>query len=792
MGRHARHNPPDIASPRGSDPLPDSDHAYAASTLSPTLWDHALSRPAAFTFLTFFLAWMMLVFAVWTTWPAQDHGTRMADSNIMNAARNYDAHGLFHHHAVPNLETYEDAERPPTLYPTYPPGPYWIHALLRRAGLHDLSELRGASVVGSTIAGLLALATFSVLTRSWFLGSLAAFFYTFSAPFTGYADSIHMNVWMQIGLFCFLLAWVGFERIPAPWRWACLALAALAYFLEIWITLEHIALIALIVAARTVLSRRWSIWIGASILAAVCLLGLASRVWHLTPEYATVDAALDRLIRKYLHRSGEGGPSGTAGVPIREVVNRWLDQLYWSDNDAPRQSEFGYPLLHRAVLACAAGLLATMFLCRIPWMRASIQRARRRAADIARSLGRAGPHARLSRIEAIDALHDARLPTLRATRAGLGWGALLLLASLHWHVAMRQHAAIHPHVILNMLPGMALILGSLAAGGLRLAMPDSAGTSWVRWIGLPLSIALIAVFTIHLRHSAVLNRPFRLDPIMHAQLRSRETANQWWRDLGDALRRRYEPVRRVVLFHWGPPQANLMDLPHQYVEAGKMPESFGLPAPGTTAPPSGADLLLIEFPRRDRTPQVILEQGFDRFGLPEIQQGPEATALIFSTTRWPDAAPTLDCDIRLAGGLRIEHLRLSESITGDAWVVCFLVRGPNAAALSPTAQGSPPPRATRTQPSTLAAVVTTFDEQGERTGLFTPRLSRRATYRNLALVWAIIDKPRLTASSTIRIALTPEQGQTRESYLQIEQARALPPGVSVDLQHNQIVWRLTP
>lgn len=768
------------------------DHSHASTPLSPSPWDPALARPAALTFLAFFLVWMMVVFAVWTTWPSQDHGTRMADSNILNAARNYDAHGLLHHHAVPKLETYEDAERPPTLYPTYPPGPYWIHALLRRAGLHDLSQLRGASVVGSTIAGTLALVTFSVLARSWLLGSLAAFFYTFSAPFSGYADSVHMNVWMQIGLFCFLLAWVGFERIKSPWRWACLALAALAYFLEVWITLEHIALIALVVAARTIISRRWSIWIGGAILAAVCLLGLASRVWHLSFEYGTFDAALDRLIRKYLHRSGEGGPEGSAGVPISEVISRWLDQLQWSDNDAPRRREFGYPFLNPPVLACMAGLLATMFLCRIPWMRESIRRARRHAGEIARSLGRASPRARLSGLEAIDALHDARLPTLRATRAGLGWGSLLLLASLHWHIGMRQHAAIHPHVILNMLPGMALILGSLATGGLRLAMPDSAGSSWVRWLGLPLSITLLAFFTLHLRHAAVLNRPFRLDPLMHAQLRSREVANQWWRDLGDSLRRRYDPIRRIVLFHWGPPQANFMDLPHQYVEAGTMSETFGQPAPGTSQPPSGADLLLVEFPRRGRTPQVILEEGLDRFGLPELQEGPEATALVFSPTRWPGAAPTLNCDIRFAGGLRIDRLRLSETIAGDAWVICFLVRGVNAAALSPALPGSPPPRATRARPSTLAAVITTFDTQGQRTGVFTPRLARRAAYRNRALVWAIIDKDRLSQGSTIRIALTPDHSQAREAHIPIDRGRILPPGLTVDLQHNQIVWEVNP
>ena len=45
---------------------------------------------------------------------------------------------------------------------------------------------------------------------------------------------------------------------------------------------------------------------------------------------------------------------------------------------------------------------------------------------------------------------------------------------------------------------------------------------------------------------------------------------------GRALIEHYGPVRRVVLYHWGPRQANLMGLPHQYVEGGRMPASFGL------------------------------------------------------------------------------------------------------------------------------------------------------------------------------------------------------------------------
>lgn len=754
--------------------------------LSFSAWDPALARPSAFTFVAFFLPWMLFVLAVWTTWPAQDHGTRMADSNILNAAKNYEAYGLLHHHGVPQLETYADSERPPTLYPTYPPGPYWIHALLRKAGLRELAELRGASVVGSMLAGLLGLCAFSMLTRSWLVGSLAAFFYCFSAPFTSYADSVHMNVWMQIGLFCFLMAWVGFERGRGRWRWALLGLAALAYFFEIWMTFEHIVLIAIVVAVRTIISRRMSVWIGGAILALVCLGGLATRVLHLVPEYGTMDAAVDRLIRKYLHRSGEGGVAQRAGVPITEVIRRWVDQLHWTTADASRQREFGYPLLYLPVLVCMVGLLGTICLSRVPVVLRSIRRAKENAAGIGRSLGRAGPAARVGPRETLDALHDARLPALRATRAGLGWGVLLFVASLHWHVGMRQHAAIHPHIILNMLPGMALILGSLAAGGLRLAMPDAAGTSRVRWLGLPLSLAMMAFFMVHLRHSPVVNRAFRLDAAMRSEMRSREEANQWWRDLGDALRTRYEPIRRIVLYHWGPPQANFIGLPHQYVDAGAMPRAFGLAEPGSTEPSEATDLLLIEYPRRDRTPQIVFEEGIDRIGMPEIQTGPDCTALIFASRAWAGAGPTIDCDVRFLQGLRIEAVRLSETIAGDAYVVSMIVQANNPRTLEPqTTQTTP--SGSQAITTSIAAHIRVLDADSHRIGVFTPRVDRRPTYRNRSLVWAIIPKDRLPAGASIHLALL-DHAQERVG---LHHERLLGPGMSIDTQSDEIIWKVT-
>lgn len=772
------------AKERGDAEQPRSDHALAAANLPTEGWDPVGARPAAWTFLVFFLAWMMVVFTVWTTWPGQDHGTRMADSNIMNAARNYDAHGLAHRHGVPQLETYADDERPPTLYGTYPPGPYWMHALLRNAGLRDLSELRGASVVGSALAGLLGLAAFSVLARSWLVGACAAFFYCFSAPFSGYADSVHMNVWMQIGLFGFLLAWVGFERMRGGWRWGLLALAGLAYFFEIWMTLEHIALIAIVVAVRTILSRRPSIWIGGAALAAVCLTGLASRVWHLKFEFGTIEAAMDYLLGKYAHRSGEGGGGGSAGVGFGQVVAPWLDQLYWSSaGEGSRRREFGYPLLWAPLLGVAAGLVATFLLARIPALRAALERRSRTLAELGRSLGahRARDARAHQGVGVRDVLADSRIAGLRATRAGLGWGALLLGASLHWHLGMRQHAMIHPHVILNMLPGMALILGSLAAGGFRLLMPDCRPLGWVRWLGAPLAVALMILFGTHLKYAAALNRLFPLSP-MHAALGSRAAADQWWRDLGAGLRGRFGAIRRVVLYHWGPRQANLMGLPHQYVEGGVMPLSF------EGDPDGGVDLLMIEFPRRQKTPRAILEDGLDRFGFPELAQGPESTTLFFRA----GAPEPVACDVRFVGGVRMEQIRLSQTLTGDGYALCFLLRGPNAGAFAPAepdadpATAAPIARGPGGVPRpTMAASVRTFDAAGQRTGVFTPRLALRATYRNRALVWVVIDKHRLPEGGSVRISLTPRPQGDR---VEIERGRVLPVGMLVDLESDEIIW----
>ncbi|MEZ6233251.1 MAG: hypothetical protein R3B68_03585 [Phycisphaerales bacterium] len=350
---------------RSANPDSPDDHALAAAPLEPPAWDRTLGAPAAWTFVACFLAWMLVVFTVWTTWPGQDHGTRMADSNILNAGNVYATRGFDHRHAIPQLETYEDDERRPVLYGTYPPGPYWVHAVVRLSGIDDVATIRGVSVIGATLAGLLGLVAFGVLARSWLVGAVAAAFYCFSAPFSGYADSVHMNVWMQIILFAFLIAWAGFERVRGPWRWGILALAGLAYFLQVWMTLEQIGLIAIVVAVRTILSRRWSVWIGGAILAGVCVLGLASRFWHLHFEFGSYDGAREYLLGKYQHRSGEGN-AGRSGVSLAEVARQWLGQLHWSEaGESSRKREFGYPLLATPVLVSGGLILATMLAARV-------------------------------------------------------------------------------------------------------------------------------------------------------------------------------------------------------------------------------------------------------------------------------------------------------------------------------------------------------------------------------------------------------------------------------------------
>lgn len=542
--------------------------------------------------------------------PEPLHGDAFSDAAHLIAGQNYDRHGLRHHLGLPHF--WELGDRPPAgAYITFPPGAYLLIQLYKSMGLSELWQFRAATLVWSGLTGILVMALATRLAGSTFVGSLATLFYMGSAPFLEYADSFAYHSSSQATLAGTLLAWVACEQARRTARrrlW--LVLACILCLADGLLTLEHIPFIVAFVGLRALWLRHRRLGRAALWVLLIPPLLLAARFGHVSLALGDVGAVTAQLRSKLAQRAGLDSPEDGYGVLLRT----WYRRL-GAEHIAPHEYDypFRYPLLAGWVRPVAGALLIVL-LC----------------------LGHAAP------------LH----PAGRALRLGL----LLAICGSLWLLLMVQHAVIHRHLILLLLPGLALALGALAAAGVLapLALPRG---RVARLAGPLLAVALVGGFIAELRGTMVANRVAAFDPAVRTVWEANRAASERLRGFAQA----HPQVRFVFIRGFYPELAWLLGRDFRITGGLDVPrldpdELFWVQCWGPGDEP-------------------VVPAAARRYGLPDMfsqHLGDSNKHLVF----WARRAAADQVDIPFEHGLRITRLRVAPAIDGESWYVQALLEGP--------------------------------------------------------------------------------------------------------------------
>ena len=155
-----------------------------------------LSGAAVISYLAFWFVWSLLLAIIWTKNPELHHGDSYSDANQLLASQNIREHGFLYHYGFPDSYQFSKDPKKPRLYLHYPPGPLWVHELIRLLALRELWQLRLITVVLTSMTGLLALFVFGRLSGSAAIGALSAFFYIWNRPYSEFIDSLYMHSYM--------------------------------------------------------------------------------------------------------------------------------------------------------------------------------------------------------------------------------------------------------------------------------------------------------------------------------------------------------------------------------------------------------------------------------------------------------------------------------------------------------------------------------------------------------------------------------------------------------------------
>jgi hypothetical protein len=238
------------------------------------------------------------------------------------------------------------------------------------------------------------------------------------------------------------------------------------------------------------------------------------------------------------------------------------------------------------------------------------------------------------------------VPATRAARQALINGVILLAAGLHWFALFREHALVHRSVIVELMPGLALLLGGLT--GIALT-PWNAGRSWrapARWLGPPLALALLGGFVYQIRTSNALNQIVRLQPQVRESVLSDRQA---W----ELLARSAPRLRRFNRIH----MENWHWLAVAYLTDVNV--RFTLAAPSVLEP--GEVFLVNDY---WLTSDSDSGQALRRFGVPDVFSSPLGWAAF-----GPDCCCGQAVDIGFGGVLRITSLRWGSSLDDESRVL---------------------------------------------------------------------------------------------------------------------------
>lgn len=667
-----------------------------------------LKHAALLLFVVYAVAWTSFLGYLWASHPGLHHGDSFSDANVLSGGRNFDRFGIGLNYGLPTHRATPAPGRPAAPYTHYPPGPEWIHQALKAGGLHQLWQFRLVAVAAAGLALALLFVVVTQLTRRHVVALLAAFFYSWSAPFAQYADSLHQHAYMQLTLFAFFAAWLAYERAQTRRaRRLWLALAGLAAFVDLWLTFEHVLFVPIFALARTLLVGRRRDLRGLVLVGCMPILVLALRIGHNSLALGGVQAACRDMFAAARYRAAPTEEPLAASA----LLECWRTRLGGSALRRDHHDvEFAYPLL-RSYVWLPAALLGMALVCTGHWKRQA------------------------------------------SARRGVGSAVVLLVAGAAWSVAMRNHVVPHRHTIMLLLPGLALLLASLTAAGLRLWC-SAPRRALRRLVGPALAGIVLVGFGLHLRRSVALNFVYPFDNKVHHMVAERCQRLEGLSRAADGCLR---DARRIYfLYGMYPELAYQIGRPYEFYSA-ELPAQL-----------DADEVVWIEY--WSDTERQLAWQAFRRCGFPDMPSPPNEYSLAF----WGRPRDELTTDIPYEGACRLARLRWSSTLDGESWLLQALYCLPESAA----------------EPSELTHTTALVAADGSLGQVFDWQFGWGMREGRAVIACSYIPKSAFVPGARLRLGLW-SSAENRALKPDVEHA-VLPPNAAWDSDHDAFYWDPAP
>lgn len=430
------------------------------------------------------LVWGVLLIYVRVRHPGLELGDGLNDADILHASRWFEEHGYRATAFLPVRETAYHPDFWPPTYNTFPPGVFYLHEVLKGAGLRELWQFRIASIAIAMWSVWLWFASVRRMTGAPVVALLSAAMYMAARPVLSYAPGMWEHVPM-LSLFGTMYCWLRHEQARTPGEralWLCGACAA--NFFDAWLTLQHSGMIGVFVFVRAAVRWWWgdrtnrnargaigAVW-GALLVGLAPIFVAALRFGQQVLYAGSVQKAIDYFRGPLTFRLGEE----------RFDLSRWQVVAAWAMRLGAKVRVAGQELDERQVLYPVFGAFTLACLGVL-------------VLSLARYWREAG---------------------LKAFRQSVLGAVLLMGAAMTWPLLMKQHAYMHAFPVLMFLPGATLLLGGMCAWGVELARRQR--TRVVAGLVAGIAIAPLIPALRHARWSDTLNREWRLDHRVHERL----------------------------------------------------------------------------------------------------------------------------------------------------------------------------------------------------------------------------------------------------------------------------------